>query len=78
MLAILMASVHGVLNERQKPLLQTLTRTGDSTMTRKITESTTEENLIADSADSDHEPDTSVWLRLLADLLSPLAPDEML
>jgi len=32
----------------------------------------------ADFSDSDHEPDTSVWLRLLADLLSPLAPDEML
>ena len=29
-------------------------------------------------SDADHEPDTSIWLRLLADLLSPLAPDEML
>jgi phosphatidylserine/phosphatidylglycerophosphate/cardiolipin synthase-like enzyme len=28
--------------------------------------------------DVDHEPDTSFWLRLLALLLSPLAPDEML
>lgn len=25
-----------------------------------------------------HEPDTSVWLRLLAVLLAPLAPDELL
>ena len=32
----------------------------------------------ADFSDADHEPDTSIWLRLLADLLSPLAPDEML
>ena len=32
----------------------------------------------ADFKDADHEPDTSIWLRLLVDLLGPLAPDEML